>query len=516
MEQRYAAAASYGELATLLKSRIDLPAYMRAQGVRFAREQVNRITAYCCFHQDDSPSLSISRKNGVWVWYCFGCHKKGTVIDFYQTQHPNSGWREVLGSLAEWARIPFMPNWDASRQAHWRPAGRPSPEADDARRLFHAVANIAQGFLQAQALTGGYQPLPPQREPSSPPLPPDRVSEGCNYLASRGIMPEEIETWHLGWLPSGGIDSAISQLARERPGSLHHWRNLARQLGIPHQTDQGGNLHFTVDGLVIPLCDEGGECIGLAFRGGKEGSKYRNTVNVPGLYDKSQYLYGARRPTERSRQPLLIVEGYFDAITARRCGFEAVAICGSRLTDQQAEVLRRLASGWPLILAFDGDAPGLQATIDAIPRLTSHGLETRVLRPPDGADPDSDLRSRDGADRWQRLVRQAPEGWVWLLSESVRQLRESRAATNGQNVVHHLRAIRAVLRRVEESVDSLEARYPDRAAEWKAVPAGLALYADRLCGVADDRSIFAAGRLPPVEPEAAANLSARSLGFASG
>jgi DNA primase len=515
MEQRYAAAAGFGELATLIKSKIDLPAYMRTQGVRFGREQPNRLTAYCCFHQDDSPSLSVSRKDGVWVWYCFGCHKKGTVIDFYRAQHPDSGWREVLRALAEWARIPLMPNWDAPF-AYRRPAGRPSPEADDARDLFRAVVNIAQGFLRAQISTGGYQPPPPQSEPSSSPLPPDWMPEGWHYLASRGIMPDEIEMWHLGWLPPGGIDAAISQLARERPGSLHHWRSLARQLGIPHQTDHGGNLHFTVHGLVIPLCDESGGYIGLTFRGGEEGPKYRNTVNVPGLYDKRQYLYGFRRPTERSRQPLLVVEGYFDAITARRCGFEAVAICGSRLTDQQAEALRRLTSGWPLILAFDGDAAGLQATIDAIPRLTSHGIETQVLRPPEGADPDSDLRRRNGAGRWQQLVREAPDGWTWLLSESVRQLRESLAAPDGQNVVHHLRAVRAILRRAEESVDSLAARYPDRVAGWKAVPAGLALYADRLCGVAPDRSIFAAGRLPQVEPQALAKLPARPLGSTSG
>ena len=103
---------------------------------------------------------------------------------------------------------------------------------------------------------------------------------------------------------------------------------------------------------------------------------------------------------------MLLVEGYFDRIACERAGASnAVASMGTALTPAQADLLARQAA--TVIVAYDGDAPGLAAAYKAFPLLLSRGVNVRHLALPDGHDPDSYL-SAHGADALRAAIAACP------------------------------------------------------------------------------------------------------------
>jgi DNA primase catalytic core len=244
------------------------------------------------------------------------------------------------------------------------------------------------------------------------------------YLRSRGFTDKSIEDAQLGWAPEGW-DTMSRKLVEKRQirpdelvevGLASPARSSSRGIGV---------IDKFRGRVLFPIRDQNGAAVGLGGRilgaegaGGRDtGPKYLNTPGTP-LFDKSRTLYLIDRAKSAIRKTgqAVIVEGYTDALMAHQAGFDnVVASLGTALTPGQVGLITRYAKR--IALAYDVDAAGQKAGTFGVQALqgligqlaaTETGIEldeVRVVRLPDGKDPDEVLR--ETPDRWREEVRTA-------------------------------------------------------------------------------------------------------------
>lgn len=306
--------------------------------------------AICPFHQEKSPSMSIDPAKGV--YHCFGCQKSGDVYTFVQ-ETQGLDFNEAVEELARRAGIHIESDPGADRQRGRRAA------------LHEAVRRAIEVYHQ--------------RLKTAPDAGPAR-----KYLRGRGYDTDVVEEYKLGWAPEAW-DTLVKELrAAGIPDRVMVEAGLARR-------GRGGRLYDYFRGRVMfPIYDLRGDPAGFGARLlGGDGAKYLNSPDSA-IYNKSRLLYGldkARTAIARSGRSV-VVEGYTDVIALHRAGVpEAVATCGTALTEEHFDLLRRFADR--VVLAFDADEAGTEAArrtseLEAPVRLD---LDMRVAVMPDGGDP---------------------------------------------------------------------------------------------------------------------------------
>jgi DNA primase len=181
---------------------------------------------------------------------------------------------------------------------------------------------------------------------------------------------------------------------------------------------------------VIPIRDERGQALAFTARTVRqdEQRKYINSPETP-AYIKGRVVYGldlARDEIAR-RGHAVVMEGQFDVITAHQFGVaNAVASSGTALTDEQVRLLKRFTD--ELLLVFDSDRAGREATRKAAVLAANHGLRTRVVKVPNAKDPDEFLRGAgpDASARWEELVAKAASGFEAGMEEDSAGLNPSK------------------------------------------------------------------------------------------
>jgi DNA primase catalytic core len=342
----------------------------------------------CPFHGEKTPSFTVTP--GRDSWKCFGCGLGGDVFSFVM-QRDGVSFPEALRVLATKAGVEIDER---------------TKREDAHRARLRDVMETAIAFYH-QVLTSTSQGKP-----------------ALDYLKARGFTDETIESAQLGWAPEGW-DTMSRKLVEKRgirPDELVE-AGLASPARSP---SRGVGVIDKFRGRVLfPIRDQNGSPTGLGGRilgsegeGGRDtGPKYLNTPGTP-LFDKSRSLYmidKAKGAMRKSGQAV-IVEGYTDALMAHQAGFDnVVASQGTALTPGQVALLTRYAKR--IALAYDVDPAGqkagtfgAQALQSLIGQLaaTESGIEldeVRVVRLPDGKDPDEVLR--DSPDRWREEVRTA-------------------------------------------------------------------------------------------------------------
>ena len=262
-------------------------------------------------------------------------------------------------------------------------------------------------------------------------------ASALDYLRGRGFTDETIAKYQLGWAP-GGWDTLTRQLAAKR--NVRPEELVEVGLAQPRQSARGGVYDRFRERVIFPIRDTNGSAVGLGGRilgaatddGRDHGPKYLNSPATP-LFDKSRTLYlidKAKGPIRKSTQAV-IVEGYTDALMAHQAGFDnVVASLGTALTPGQIGLLTRYAKR--IALAYDVDAAGekagtfgataLEALIGQLAAADT-GVEldeVRVVRLPDGKDPDEVVR--ETPDRWREEVRTAQPIVDYLIDFHARQV----------------------------------------------------------------------------------------------
>jgi DNA primase len=353
----------------------------------------------CPFHGEKTPSFTVTP--GRDSWKCFGCGEGGDVFSFVMKRDGLS-FPEALKVLATKAGVELDER----------------TTREDARRArLREVLESAIAFYHA-VLTGS-----------------KTGQAALDYVRGRGFSDETIQKHQLGYAP-GGWDTLARQLAAKRQIRADDLVEVG--LAQPRQSSRGGVYDRFRERVIFPIRDMNGGPVGLGGRvlaiaaddDRDHGPKYLNSPATP-LFDKSRtlYLIDRAKASIRKTNQAVIVEGYTDALMAHQAGFEnVVASLGTALTPGQVGLLTRY--GKRIALAYDVDAAGEKAGTfgvnsleSIIPQLAAAETgveldEVRVVRLPDGKDPDEVVR--DSPDRWREEIRTAQPIVDYLIDHHAR------------------------------------------------------------------------------------------------
>ena len=389
------AVLEHSDLVRLIDSRVPL----KKKGKDF--------WACCPFHQEKSPSFSVSADKQI--YYCFGCHAHGNAIGFLMA-HDRLSFPEAVTTLAEEAGIAL-------------PEDSPTGEQEDLRPL-RAILEKAVALYQSMVA----EHLPAQE-----------------YLRGRGLNADTIARFELGYAPPA------ARFLSQRLGNDASSRRQLLGAGLVSSRDDGSVYDRFRGRVIFPIRDGRGQMVGLGGRSldGHE-PKYLNSPESA-LYHKGRVLYGLHQAKEGVRRAgrVLLVEGYLDVITLHQVGVDyAVAASGTALGDSQLEMLFRAAA--EVLLCFDGDNAGRNAAWRAVQMAPEHLREGRLLRVlfmPDGEDPDSLVRQH-GAAAFESLLPGARPAIDFFLEGL--QHRHNLAAEDEKALFLH--AARDFLKRVSDPI----------------------------------------------------------------
>jgi DNA primase len=315
------------------------------------RKVGGRYTGLCPFHQEKTPSFSVSPDRGT--YHCFGCGVGGDSISFV---------REIEGldfvGAIEWLADRFNVELEYEES---------SPEADAQRRRkerLYALLDQAATFYEKTLWTDSGKPVQ-------------------EYLASRGLREEICREFRLGLSPTG---ATLTEKAQEK-GFTHD------ELAAAGLLSKRGSDYFQRR-LMFPLADARGRVIGFQARKLHDDDPLKGKyVNSPEseLFHKTNVLYGLHlaRPAITKEDRAIVVEGNTDVIALRQADLKpTVASMGTALTEKQLRELSRLTQR--IFLCFDSDAAGEEATLRGMELAVSQGFEVRVVALPKGKDPADD------------------------------------------------------------------------------------------------------------------------------
>jgi DNA primase len=301
-----------------VKEHVDIVQVIEEHGVRL-KKSGRGFTGLCPFHSEKTPSFHVNPDTRSYK--CFGCSEGGDAFTFLEKIDGLTP-AEALKVLAERAGVELTSRRDPAEQ-------------EREKRLL--AANDTAHFYFRQALRGT-----------------DRGKEVTRYIAGRGIQPEMVDRFGLGYAPDSW-DGLVGYLRKKGYSDEE-----VAAAGLIGRSDRGPFDWFR-DRLIVPIKDGRGRIIafgGRAMRADQRG-KYVNSQGTV-LFNKSATLYAldAARAAIRKQNAAVIVEGYFDAIALHQAGFEnAVASMGTALTEDQYHVLDAMRIE-RAIVAFDGDAAG--------------------------------------------------------------------------------------------------------------------------------------------------------------
>ncbi|MGJ3245441.1 MAG: DNA primase [Elainellaceae cyanobacterium] len=354
------------------------------------RKQGKDLVGLCPFHDDKSPSFSVSPSKQF--YYCFSCGAGGNAIKFLM-ELGKRPFADVVLDLANRYHVPVQTFEPSQRQELQR-------QLSLREQLYEIVALAARFYEHAL-----YQP---------------QGEAAFDYLSSRRLSQMTIQQFQLGYAPAGW-QTLYGYLVEQKRYPVE----LVEKAGliVPRSGDRGYYDRFR-DRLMIPIQDVQGRVIGFGGRAlGDAQPKYLNSPETE-LFDKGKTLFALNKAKTAiaKHDRAVIVEGYFDAIALHASGIEpVVASLGTALSLAQIKQLLRYTESKQIILNFDADAAGSKAAERAIGEAASLAyrgeIQLRVLNIPDGKDPDDYLQSHTAAD-YQDLLDQAPLWIDWQIDNA--------------------------------------------------------------------------------------------------
>lgn len=315
-------------------------------------------TACCPFHNEKTPSFSVSPSKGIYK--CFGCGKSGTAVGFVM-EHENLSYVEALKYLAKKYHIEVIEEEESAEQIAQK-------QRNESLLL---VSEYAGQFFKDSLMTEEGQTI------------------GYQYFRSRGLEDETIKKYGLGWAPKDRF--TFSTKAR----SEGHKEEFLTETGLSIKYDDGRLVDRFHDRVIFPIHSVSGRVIGFGGRtllNDKSVAKYLNSPTSE-IYDKRHTLYGIYfAKNEMSRQDkCILVEGYLDVLSMHQLGItNVVASSGTSLTVEQIRLIRKFTNNVTII--YDGDAAGIKAALRGIGLVLKEGLNVKVVLLPEGQDPDDFAR----------------------------------------------------------------------------------------------------------------------------
>ena len=328
--------------------------------VRLTKKSGSNLFGLCPFHSEKTPSFSVSPDKQI--YHCFGCGKGGSVISFIM-EIENLSFPEAVAFLANRAGMQLPEQAD-------------DPGAKKRQRLL-ALNRDAARFFHAQLKT-----------------PAGQIAR--DYLARRQLTAQTVTRFGLGFAPDTW-DSLVRAMK-----ALGYSEQELFDGGLVRHGKSGGVYDAFRNRLMFPIIDIRGNVIGFGGRVMDDSTpKYLNSPETL-IFNKRKNLFALNVARKSKQGRIILTEGYMDAIALHQYGFDcAVASLGTSLTEEHANILAKYTN--QVILTYDGDEAGQNATRRAIPMLEKTGIQVRVLRMQGAKDPDEFLK-KYGAQRFEVLL----------------------------------------------------------------------------------------------------------------
>lgn len=358
----------------------------------------------CPFHNEKTPSFVVNPIRQS--FHCFGCGEGGSAIGFVM-QYENLPFPDAVKKLATRAGIPIL------EQAH-------DPEADKRRRKLSRLKqlhNQAAEFMHQQLMQA------------------PEAQHARDYLKSRGYGRGMAERWKVGWMPEN--TRLFLDWARQEKCTGAELINCDLAGRKDDNNPQAGIYVRFRGRLMFPIYNDYGDIIafsGRNLRPDAPGGKYINSRETL-LFKKSKTFFAldkARRSMPKEKFALLC-EGQIDVIACHENGItNAVAGLGTAFTPDHARILKRYTKD--VVLCYDADGAGFKAADKAFQILAADDLSVRMVRMPQGEDPDS-LIKKEGAEAFRQRIQSARDYFEVKLdhernSRDLNSVRERAALAN--------------------------------------------------------------------------------------
>jgi DNA primase len=347
----------------------------------------SNLKARCPFHNEKTPSFFISPDRGT--YYCFGCGASGDIFTFVE-EFEGLDFKGALKMLADRAGVQLE---------HFNPK-----EESEKEKLYRVMEEATLYF--ENNLKGNKEIL--------------------DYLKSRGINEKSIKDFRIGFVKNDwrllyeNLKNKFSDSEMEKAGLIK-------------KTEKGYYDRFR-GRIMFPIMDSSGRVIAFSGRifvdpsagsGQVEQAKYLNSPETP-IFSKNAVLFGIDKAKDSIRKNnfSILVEGQMDLILSHQAGYRnTVATSGTALSDSTVSkenvvsnlgLVRRLSTN--IVLAFDADKAGANATVRAGKIALSLGMDVKVVKMADKVDP-ADLISKEGADAWREAIKNSKHIIEFLLNK---------------------------------------------------------------------------------------------------
>ena len=310
--------------------------------------------ACCPFHNEKTPSFYVSPSKGIFK--CFGCGKSGSAVGFVMEEE-HCSYADALRYLARKYNIEIHEKEET---------------AEDIARRQHGeslllVSEFAQKFFVSQLSTR------------------EGAACGGEYFKSRGIEPETIAKFGLGWAPAAKSSLVDAALA------AGYKAEYLLDAGVAVRREDGSLADKFRERVMFPIHSVSGRIIAFSGRTLRSDNpaKYVNSPETE-IYVKSRNLLGIYfAKSEISRlDKCILVEGNIDMVMMHQLGIRnVVASCGTSLTVEQIRLIHKFTDN--ITIMYDGDSAGVHAAIRGLLMILSEGMNVKVVLLPENEDPDS-------------------------------------------------------------------------------------------------------------------------------
>ena len=358
----------------------------------------------CPFHDDHSPSMSVSRQKQI--YRCFSCGAGGNVFSFVMG-YENMNFLDAVKFLADKAGIPIQIDSKPLKQKKTSP--------------YYEIYDLALKFYRNNINTAVGK-------------------DAKTYLDKRQIGPEIIKEFEIG-LSLKNTEMLTKLLLKK-----NYEPNILKKSGLVNENEKGMHDSY-YNRIMFPLWDLEGNVVGFSGRiyQGEDTAKYINTKETE-IFKKGELLYNYHRAKREARKTgtVVVMEGFMDVIRAYTIGISnVIATMGTAVTKQQALCIKRMAK--EIILCFDGDEAGAKATMACSNELLQMGIVPKIVRLEENLDPDEYIL-KYGKEQFERKL----ENPISIMDFKLNYLKQKKDFTNNNDVADY---VKLVLKELEKTND---------------------------------------------------------------
>ncbi|MCI1284005.1 MAG: DNA primase [Lacticaseibacillus songhuajiangensis] len=410
---------------TEIKNAVNIADYV-GQTVQLKKQGKN-LFGLCPFHDENTPSFTVNEEKQIFS--CFSCHRAGNVFKFVE-ELDKLNFPEAVKKVADYAGIQL----DVQSNTYSRPE---NPRLQRQKQILKMCEDFMHHLL----------------------LNTESGSAALKYVEGRGMSAAVIDHFGIGYAPDDA--KLMGTFLRQQQVT----DDEMRASGMFSERDNGQLNGRFVNRVMFPLRNERGETVGFSGRrmSDQQNAKYLNSPETE-LFNKSQLLFNLdeARSHARSGEPVYLFEGFMDVISAYSAGVHSgVASMGTALTSQQIQIIER--TGKQLVVCYDGDQPGQDATQRALSLLRGSSLTVSAVILPGGVDPDEFIKQK-GAEAFQKQLQS-------VLTPTAFSLRYLAAGVDMANDHAKLTYINSALQQIQSVTDGVErALYMQQLADQTGMP----------------------------------------------